>query len=211
MDIHKYVRKLNVQRYLASNPFNPLRTASFGYSHSGLSNAFLFNPPGHLSPALRVFRDLALKDLDDMQNKMARNTKDIDAGIDSLCANKNMVIRPADKGGGIVILNKDDYMHEMYRILGDDTTYTLLLSNPNEKYRSTLETIVTRGYDSNILNKKEKVFLLPKAPRIPIIHYLPKVHKSLTCPPGHPIFSGINSVTSQVGKYIDFFCSLWYV
>lgn len=46
---------------------------------------------------------------------------------------------------------------------------------------------------------------MPLAPRIPTIYYLPKVHKSLTKPPGRLIVSGIDSVTSPIGKYVDFF------
>lgn len=34
---------------------------------------------------------------------------------------------------------------------------------------------------------------------------LPKVHKTLVNPPGRPIISGIDSITSRVGKYIDFY------
>lgn len=43
------------------------------------------------------------------------------------------------------------------------------------------------------------------APRTPTIYYFLKVNKSPTCPPGHPIVSGIDSVTSQVGRYIDYY------
>lgn len=38
-----------------------------------------------------------------------------------------------------------------------------------------------------------------------MIYYLPKIYKHPTCPPCRPIVSGIDSVTSRVGRYIDFF------
>lgn len=41
------------------------------------------------------------------------------------------------------------------------------------------------------------------APRLPVVYILPKVHKTLVNPPGRPIISGIDSVTSRVGKHID--------
>lgn len=34
---------------------------------------------------------------------------------------------------------------------------------------------------------------------------MPRIHKNPTCPPGRPIVSGINSITSRIGKYIDFY------
>lgn len=122
-----------------------------------------------------------------------------------MCDNKNLVIRPADKGGGIVLLDKTDYMNEMYHILSDHDTYKGLPNNPTSKYKKELNSLISKGFESLILNKKEKSFLVPLAPLIPVIYYLPKVHKDPLHPPGRPIISGIDSITSRVGKYIDFF------
>lgn len=66
-------------------------------------------------------------------------------------------------------------------------------------------TLVDKGVKAHILDKKEKAFLIPMAPRIPTMYYLPKNTKMLTIPPGRPIVSGINSITARIGKYIDFY------
>ena len=205
MDVHKFVRKLNIQRYISSNPFNPSKTVTSNYVHSGLSNASTYNPPGHLPASLRVFKDLVLKDLDNLNIKKIRCKQQLEDGIKSLSENKNLVIRPADEGGGIVVLNKVDYLAEMHRIVSDSDTYTRLPLNPENRYKKSLVKLVNKGFRLNILNKKEKAFLVPKAPRVPIMYYLPKVNKDPVCPPGRPIVSGIDSVTSRVGKYIDFY------
>lgn len=131
--------------------------------------------------------------------------KELKSGLNSLCENKNLVIRPADKGGGIIVLDKKDYLAEMSKILGDRDTYTPLRSDPKAQYKRELEAIVQYGFDQGILNSKEKPYLVPKAPRTPVIYYLPKIHKHPTCPPGRPIVSGIDSISSRVGRYIDFF------
>lgn len=103
------------------------------FLHSGLSNASLFNPPGALAPSLKVFRDVVLRDLDQMHIKNVRTIKDLEAGLDSLC-NRDLVIRPAGKGGGIVVLDRKDYMTEMHRIVGDRDTCAPLVSDPKAKY-----------------------------------------------------------------------------
>lgn len=74
----------------------------------------------------------------------------------------------------------------MHRILGDLDTYTPLISDPKVEYRKELEVLVQRGFEQGILNKKEKLYLVLKAPRTPVIYYLPKIHKHPTCPPGTP-------------------------
>lgn len=60
----------------------------------------------------------------------------------------------------------------------------------------------------------EKVPLVPRilVPRMPIIYYFPKVHKNPLKPPGRPIVSDIDFVTSHIGKCIDFFLTTpWLV
>lgn len=61
------------------------------------------------------------------------------------------------------------------------------------------------GYRKGVINEKERDFLIPLAPKTPIIYYIPKVHKNPIKPPGRPIVSGIDSLTSRVGKYVDHF------
>lgn len=167
-----------------------------GYVHLGLTNASLFNPPGGLAPSLKIFRDVLIRDLEAIEIKKARLNKTLQEGLDSLCKNKELVIRPADKV---------DYLKEMHKIVDDTSTYTLLPNDPKNKFKRNLEVLVERGVFEGILSLKEKLFLIPKAPRTPTIYYLPKLHKDPVCPSGRPVVSGIDSITSRVGRYIDFY------
>lgn len=75
--------------------------------------------------------------------------------MDQLCENKEIIIRPAEKGGGIVILNKTDYLRELDHLVGDVDTYVPLPADPRSTYKNILENTVERGFKSGILNKKE--------------------------------------------------------
>lgn len=55
------------------------------------------------------------------------------------------------------------------------------------------------------MTKKEARYLVPEAPRLPVIYQLPKIHKNKHCPPGRPILSGIDSILSRVWEYLDYF------
>lgn len=147
---------------------------------------------------------MVLKDLESLPKKRIYDHPDLRIGLKSLCERKYLIIRPADKGGGLVILDKDDYHAEMCRILEDTNTYTPLLSDPTKDDKRELVELVKKGFQQGILDKKERDYLVPVAPHIPIMYYLPKVHKNATQPPGRPIVSGIDSVTSRVGRYKDF-------
>lgn len=93
--------------------------------HTRLSNASIFNPPGALNPNLAVFKELMIKDLQDFEIKNRPDTYARDS-VRTLCENKNLIIRPADKVGGIVLLDKSDYQQEMNNLLSDRHTYQIL-------------------------------------------------------------------------------------
>ena len=63
--------------------------------------------------------------------------------IKSLVDNPNIVIKPADKGGKIVIQNTSDYIKEGERQLNDTTYYKRLFMDPtkelNERIKQKLE------------------------------------------------------------------------
>lgn len=62
-----------------------------------------------------------------------------------------------------------------------------------------------KGRDIGILNKKEAKYLIPESTRIPVIYYLPKIHKRTEKPLGRSIISGMNSFFSRLGEYLDQF------
>lgn len=135
--------------------------------HFNLANASLFNPPGRLTPSVQVFRDVLLRDLGNIRLKKTHLTKSLQSGLDQLCENKEIIIHPADEGGGIVILNKSDYLKALNHLVGDTDTYVPLPADPRPLYKKKLEN-VDKGFISGIINKKEKAFLVPASSRIPI-------------------------------------------
>ena len=76
-------------------------------------------------------------------------TKDEKKGINKLTSNKNLVIKPADKGGATVILNKEDYVAEGKRQLSDVDFYQKLTSDHTEdnsrKIEYFIENLQTNG------------------------------------------------------------------
>lgn len=67
---------------------------------------------------LDEFKQLEVKKLDKRYDSNMR-------GIGSLAKNTNFVIRPADKGGSIVVLDKQEYIMEMEHVL----SYLLLINS----------------------------------------------------------------------------------
>lgn len=150
---------------------------------------------------MNMFRDLIRNDLDKLNLRRSPSNLAFDIGLKKLCENKDPIIRSADKGGSIVILDKADYLQEMSRIFGDRKMYGLLRNNPTCVYRKELTTHIDKGFKALIL---EKAFLTPMAHHIPMMYYVPKIHKDINRSPSH-LMSRIDSITARIGKYIDFY------
>lgn len=102
-------------------------------------------------------------------------------------------------------MKKDEYEEEMKNLLGVENTYKKLKHNPKPQYIKSLKRLVKKGGEAGILNKKEARYLIPDSTKTPVIYYLPKIHKRLNKPPGRPIISGVDSLFSRLGEYIDQF------
>ena len=166
-------------------------------------------------------------ELDDLQNCIAvistpnyqgvnMTTRQINA-IKSLKENKDIIIKPADKGSATVVMSTNCYIQEANRQLAN----TLHYAPANEtiapvtaaKISSVLDTLQRKGY----ISRKQLDYLKPPtAPRNRQLYLLPKIHKDpdkwpqkQTMPPGRPIISDCGSESYKVSEYIDeFLCPL---
>lgn len=144
-----------------------------------------------------LFKEMVLKDIATLKTPRFRSNREFQSKLKHICIRNDIVIRPANKGRGVVILNKIDNLTEMNRLLSDNATYSQLPFNPTIKFKKELVSLINEGFSLGVLNKKERIYLVPSAPRVPVIYYLPKVHKSMSNLPGRPIrFS--NSSNRQI-------------
>lgn len=90
-----------------------------------------------MAPSLKLFRVVVLCYLETVTISNTNMANNLEKGLDSLCTNKELVIRPADKGGGIVVLDRTAYIREMHKIVDDHNTYTLF-----KGYIAALQTII---------------------------------------------------------------------
>ena len=132
------------------------------------------------------------------------NTDQCKALLD-LSNDKSIVIKPADKGCAIVVMDPETYENHCLQTLSDPNFYEELPSDPNPSYRSQIDEIIDSLKDENIVNKLE-ADKMKEGCRTLCFYDLPKIHKDFVIfPPLRPICSGFNSCTAKISEFVDAF------
>lgn len=120
--------------------------------------------------------------------------------------NKDIVFRPADKGGALVIQDRADYIGACDSLLSDINFYKPLNSDPTQNIQKELtgllKDLISTYNLKNIISIRDLQNRFPVAGRF---YTLPKIHKPGSPPPGRPIVSGNGSVTEIISSLCDFF------
>ena len=112
----------------------------------------------------------------------------------------DIIIKPADKGGAVVVSSWPLHDAEAHRQLYDGTFYERLNHDPIKEYPQVLKTAVEQIIQANALPASAKN-LISQTPRTSRFYLLPKIHKENN--PGRPIVSACNCPTENIASYLD--------
>ncbi|XP_069493449.1 uncharacterized protein [Ambystoma mexicanum] len=124
--------------------------------------------------------------------------------LNNLKNNPEITIKSSDKGGNIVLLNTEDYIHMALTHLKDHKCYEKIKENPFIKISEQWKTMSSHWKDLELLNEDEYRYMITTNPITPTIYFLPKIHKKyINLPTSRPIINGIGSITEHISEYID--------
>ncbi|CAJ0931577.1 unnamed protein product [Ranitomeya imitator] len=163
-------------------------------------------PPLSLYPDIDLFVRLVTEEFRRIPTGIQHDnlTRRQRKAIKELKSLDNVVIKPSDKGGNIVLWPSPMYEKETFRQLKDSSCYKHLTFNPTSMYQNQLRDMVEQAFYNGTISKETMDGLIPETPRTPCLYLLPKVHKSTTHPPGRPIVSGGGGLCEQINKFLDF-------
>jgi hypothetical protein len=132
------------------------------------------------------------------------------SALSDLRSNNDIIIKPADKGGATVIMNKLSYLNEAYRQL-NNSAYYRKLDNPIYKDNiAKINNTLNLMYANGSINRKQYHYLQAKeSDRARVFYLLPKIHKEKSkwpqkdMPEGRPIVSDVESESYRISKFID--------
>ena len=113
---------------------------------------------------------------------------------------EDIFIKPADKGGAVVVWHKQLYMDEAYRQLTDDQHYTQETEDMTSIHNNVIQQEINRLIVNGDLPKSAVHLIVPN-PRTAKFYILPKIHKANT--PGRPIVSACNCPTERISSFLD--------
>lgn len=87
----------------------------------------------------------------------------------------NILVKEADKDGAVVILNKEDYIHEVLSQLETQEFYEPLKSDPLHHIMNIIKHMVQEGLSLGYINNNNAKFLINNFPRIPGFYHLSKI------------------------------------
>lgn len=129
--------------------------------------------------------------------------------LSNLQNNENLVIRKADKGNLLVLMDKSDYIYEAETQLSDQKYYCRIDHHINNSYL--INPILLQAYTKKIIDIKLFKYLQPDVNAKPRKFYtLPKIHKDKDkwlngrIPKGRPIISDLHSLTYNISQFLEF-------
>ena len=125
--------------------------------------------------------------------------------IKELSSDSNIIVKPADKGGAVVILNREDYIAEGIRQLSDSKFYIQTDTDLSKTHFEEINSVLRRMLDDGEIDDSCFYYLNNRNYRTSQFYMLPKIHKRLQNPPGRPIVSGNGCPTERISQFCDFF------
>ncbi|CAJ0917147.1 unnamed protein product [Ranitomeya imitator] len=176
----------------------------------GLRTPSTFMPPRN-NPHIETFISLVERDMEIFNREVNQGkfqhqtnlTHMEKLALDELSTDKSLIIKPADKGGAIVVMDKTYYMSEIQRKVSDTQVYEPIPHNPINNKATKILAVVDHHFEEGIIDKKLRNYLIKNDPITPVFYVLPKIHKNLHRPPGRPIVSSTDSILSPLAITLE--------
>ena len=128
------------------------------------------------------------------------------SALESLEADKKIVIMPSDEVSSIIILNKNDYNKECLKNLCNRHFYKELKEDPSTSCKDWFTNAIQKLMHDCLITKNEHMTFLLKVMKHLTFYALVKTHKIFEkLPPFRPICNGKNSVSVWMSGFVDSF------
>ena len=165
-----------------------------------------FNPR-HKDVAIEVYlskiEDEIMK-LSAVGKNLSNLTREEISALNGLKSDRTIVIKEADKGSGVVVWDREDYIREAEDQLGDPDVYLPLDNDPSDILHNVINQAMGRIRQRGDVDDKTLEYLMVNNPKLGRFYLLPKIHKRLNSVPGRPVISISGFHTENFSEFLDF-------
>ena len=135
----------------------------------------------------------------DKYNNLMREER---GALFDLRKDKTIVIKGADKWSAVVVWDRDDYIQEAEKQLGDK--YNEEVRNDPQPLIDTIHRAVEKIRKRGDLSADNIKYFVVKDPKFARFYLLPEIHKRLENVPGRPVISNCGFYTENISAFLDF-------
>ncbi|XP_043943090.1 uncharacterized protein LOC122814881 [Protopterus annectens] len=203
LDIKMFARNLNLKLLYKDNADANSKCVGFSKPSSFIPNSNVL---------VNAFEKLCIRDIyeanvkqgfkphNNLKQNMTRQERE---ALLELERNEQIIVRPADKGGLIVVLDRDSYKNSISASLKNDSSYEIIGVEQVSGYISRVRMVLEGLFTNGMIDEKLLEYFLVHKPIIPILQGLPKVHKSVVNPPMRAIVSSRGWCTEPVSIFVE--------
>ena len=216
---HFFDQELEPKDQKEQDPNEPLTKNIFRLDKTNLPVGR--KPPSALQTYLNATKSHILGSCRQQSNKSHDNLSKIEReALKELIeeqSNGNIVIKPADKTGGVVVMNKTDYCEEMYSqlqatFIDEDKKVHKFYSKTDQenlqKQKTTINIVTKQGVECGFISEDDKKYMEPSG-KGGKLYGLPKMHKGIPegkrIPACRPIVSNSGANTEHLSAFVDFY------
>ena len=198
-DINDFTRRMRLKEY-----FHDHNNSTQPNEHNPFHNKSSWTPPTDRDPALNTYVDAIKHDILTVnRNHITDNlTKDERQALRNLKKRQDIIIKPADKGSGTVVMDKSWYIDECNRQLNDAKFYRQLDGDVTDTIQQRVTVYIERMFNDGYIDENTKKYRVQTNVKPGRFYILPKIHK--TGNPGRPIVSSNSHPTERISQFVDY-------
>ena len=122
----------------------------------------------------------------------------------SLRDDKSIIIKETDKGSGVVIWDREDYLAEAKKQLDDKEVYQELRGDVESRLEKIVKKVIRKLRNRGDISHETLDYFSVNNPKLGRFYLLPKIHKRLHDVPGRPVISNSGFCTENISSFIEY-------
>ncbi|MCG7879960.1 MAG: hypothetical protein N0C90_27085, partial [Candidatus Thiodiazotropha endolucinida] len=202
-DLGEWERRMRLREY-----FYGLETEK-GEDKDDILNKFIKKPKSTFTPSegrdesLDLYIELVKNDVvSNLKRRGQLNLSKVENdAFYELLHNDDIIIRPADKGSGIVVMDSGMYMQSLQDEVEKNNSYRKTDTDLSKTSLKNVKKVVNRIYRQGYIPKEMQQYLVPRYSGPGKLKGNPKLHKEKA--PLRTIVSGLNTATERIAELAE--------